>query len=359
MEQLDVTELPDDVVYHVCTLLLKRKQSSTDVRDWLRENGYVTASRETPNKILKWAFDREIIHFPVREDLELSMLVSRKSGVQCRISAVGDNGDMAFENIAELAADQVMDLIDQVQANGQKTEPPRDEVHIGLAAGGTSRSFANHLANKLKRAQDLPQIWLHTLTGNFFVDNPYSAPVVSLGMFQDVNPAPKYVVLESVPVVTAKDEANLRTRPFTREAFNAASDIDIVVTSVSVANHPHSMFQLAIQKENPDLADQRIDDLLNTKAWAGDILWQPFSTQGEPIECDVRAVSVVDYDDLIRLSNSPGKHVVCIAGLCTTCKLPKTEAVIPLMRCASSKRPFNHLVTTRSTVQEIQKALGW
>ena len=73
MEQLGVTELPDDVVYHVCTLLLKRKQSSTDVRDWPRENGYVTASRETPNKILKWAFDREIIHFPVREDLELSM----------------------------------------------------------------------------------------------------------------------------------------------------------------------------------------------------------------------------------------------------------------------------------------------
>ncbi len=273
MAQLDVTELPDDVVYHVATLLLKRKQLSTDVRDWLKENGYPTASRETPNKILKWAFERGIIIFPAREDLELSMLVSRKSGVQCRISAAGDNGEMAFENIAELAADQVMDLVRQVQANGKSIAPPRNEVHIGLAAGGTSRAFANHLANKLKWAKNLPQIWLHMLTSGFFIDNPDSAPIVSLGLFRDVKPTPEYVVLHSVPVVSAQEEKALRKRPFTREAFEKAKEIDIVVTSVSVANHSHSLFQLAIQKENPELAQSRIDDLLSKSDWAGDILW--------------------------------------------------------------------------------------
>ena len=356
---MKVEELPDDLIYQVCSLVLNKKRTGNEIERWLHRKGYKTANRQSANQILRSAYDRGIIQLPVREDFELAARLSTKSGAQCRVSPVNDNDPRAFEILAELAANQVMDLIPQIQANAKNVEPGRNEIHIGLAAGGTSRALASQLARKLKEARGLPEIWLHTLTSAFFNDYPDSAPVVSLGLFRDIKPTPKYVVLHSVPVVSAQEEKALRKNPFIREAFEMAREIDIVVTSVSVANHSHSLFQLAIQKENPTLARARIDDLLKNKEWAGDILLQPFSSQGRPIDCDVHAVSVVGFNDLVRLANAPDKHVVCIAGLCTVCKEPKPEAIVALMRSPSARRPFSHLVTTRSTAQEICKEFGW
>ena len=88
-------------------------------------------------------------------------------------------------------------------------------------------------------------------------------------------------------------------------------------------------------------------------------MWQPYSDKGKLIECDVHAVSVVNFGDLVRLSNTSGKHVVCIAGLCATCQESKWKAIVPLMRCGSKSRPFNYLVTTQSTAKKICEELGW
>ena len=88
-------------------------------------------------------------------------------------------------------------------------------------------------------------------------------------------------------------------------------------------------------------------------------MWQPYSDDGRFIDCDVRPVSVVNFEDLIRLSNQPSKHVVCIAGPCADCGMPKQDAIVPLMRCPKTRRPFNHLVTTEATAREICEALEW
>ena len=354
----EIDTMPDDVLYHVCTRVLRKKISLTGITIWLRANGYPAAKRTWPHRMLVEAFDRGLIFFPRRENFELAARIQRPSGALCRVSAVENDDETAFEAVAELAADQVLHLIRQVHAAGQEIDPPRDEVHIGLAAGGTSRAFANHLARKLQNERKLPVLWLHTLTSGFFVDNPDSTPVVSLSQFNVIEPRPKFVVLFSAPLVSRKAAKKVRELPFTREAFNAANDLDIVVTSVSVANHDHSLFQRAIMLEDPERADQRIEDL-DLQDWAGDIMWQPYSTKGQLIECEVRAVSVVDFAELVRLSNAPAKYVVCIAGLCADCKSSKEKAMVPLMRCANTSRPFNHLVTTQTTARRICKALGW
>jgi DNA-binding transcriptional regulator LsrR (DeoR family) len=111
-------------------------------------------------------------------------------------------------------------------------------------------------------------------------------------------------------------------------------------------------------QEDPRRAKQRIDKL-RRQGWAGDIMWQPYSEKGRPIECEFRAVSVVNFRDLVRLSNAPAKYVVCIAGLCVDCKESKQAAVVPLIRCAKTHRPFNHLVTTQSTAHGICEELEW
>jgi hypothetical protein len=355
---LNIDTLSDDALYRVCSLVLRKKLSDTEAAEWLQINGYPLATRAWPRKILAAAFDRGLIGFPLRENLELAARMQQNSGTVCRVSAIGDNDVTAFENVAELAADQVLLLIRQVHAAGMSAKRPRKRVHIGLAAGGTSKAFANHLARKLKKERELPELWLHTLTSGFFVDDPDGAPVVSLGQFNGIEPMPHYVVLHSAPLVARKDARKVRELPFTRDAFKAAPKIDIVVTSVSEAHHPHSLFERAIIQEDPERKESRINTL-DQQRWAGDIMWQPYSENGQPIECDVQAVSVVDFPDLVRLSNAAAKYVVCIAGLCAVCKMPKPAAVVPLMRCAKTHRPFNYLVTTQSTARAVCKELEW
>jgi hypothetical protein len=354
----EIERMPDDVLYHVCALILREKLSMTAATKWLMANGYPLAKREWPRKMLVEAFDRGLLVLPRRENLELAGRIQQASGTHCRVSGVEYDDETAFETVAELAADQVLHLIRQVHAAGQDIDPPDNQVHIGLAAGGTSRTFASHLARKLQKEQKLPELWLHTLTSGFFVDNPDSAPVVSLRQFKGIHPKPEFVVLFSAPLVSREEEKTVRELPFTRDAFEAAGELDIVVTSVSVAHHEHSLFQRAITQEDPGRADQRIK-ALDRQHWAGDIMWQPYSSKGRLIECDVRAVSVVDFRDLVRLSNTPAKYVVCIAGLCAECKSPKDKAVVPLMRCAETRRPFSHLVTTQSTALKVCENLGW
>jgi hypothetical protein len=350
--------VPDDVLYQVCIRMLRDRWSMKKIAKLLESKGYDKANLELPRHMLKEALDRNLISIRRHQDLETADRVERKSGTQCKVSAVEDDYPVEFDHLAELAADRVLDLIRLVHQNGQSIEPPRNEVHIGLAAGGTSRAFASHLASKLRQAKDLPVIWLHTLTSGFFVDNPDSAPVVSLGQFKDIEPKPHYVVLHSAPLESAEEAKMLRKRPLAREAFARATEIDIVVTSVSVANHEHSLFGRAIDMEDPELAQSR-KMKLDKQGWAGDIMWQPFSKEGKLIDCDVHAVSVVNFGDLVRLSNSPGKHVVCIAGLCASCEETKLKAIVPLMRCDSKNRPFNHLVTTKKIAQKICDELGW
>ena len=84
-----------------------------------------------------------------------------------------------------------------------------------------------------------------------FVDNPDSAPVVSLRQFKGIHPKPKFVVLFSAPLVSREEEKTVRELPFTRDAFEAAGERDIVVTSVSAAHHEHSLFQRAITQAEP------------------------------------------------------------------------------------------------------------
>lgn len=350
--------IPDDVTYQVCALLLRDKWSMTEITKWLRANGYPTAKREWPRKLLARAFDRELLQLPAREHYELGMRIHRNSGVACRVAEVDDHDEAALEGVAELAADEVLHLIRQVHAAGQETHPTRDEVHIGLAAGETSKAFAAHLARKLKGEKKLPHLWLHTLTSGFFVDNPDNAPVVSLGQFNDIEPRPEYVVLLSAPLLPSEEAAKLPKRPFTREAFEAAANLDIVVTSVSVANHAHSVFLHAITQEDPARSDERIGRM-QQRGWAGDIMWQPYAKDGRPIDPEVRPVSVVDFADLKRLANTTEKHVVCIAGPCAECHMNKKEAVVPLIRSTQARRPFSHLVTTESTARAICTDLGW
>ena len=87
-------------------------------------------------------------------------------------------------------------------------------------------------------------------------------------------------------------------------------------------------------------------------------MWRPYSRAGRTIEFEIEPVSVVRFNDLVRMSNDPRKHVICIAGNCAECSETKTSALTPFVRAnMQGRRPFSHLVTTSKTAQELCEEL--
>jgi DNA-binding transcriptional regulator LsrR (DeoR family) len=321
--------MPDHILYNVCEQALRQGSPPTEIANWLREKGYPGAKREWIRKLLAEAFKRGIVQLSNAEHHELALRITRESGTLTSVSMVADDQDGALDQVAELAAERVCELIRQVWAAGRETEPARDEVHLGLAAGGTSSAFAHHLGRKLKREAAIPKLVLHALTSGFIVDTPESAPVVSLLHFATLVPPPQYLVLYSSPLASPAELLELKNRAFTREPFAAVDNAQL----------------------------KYLD-------WRGDIMWQPYSSRGTPIDIDVKAVSVVSFEDLVALAqardeHSRKRHVVCIAGPCARCGEGKAKALEPLLRSPVGRRPFSHLVCSSSTAHEVCELLGW
>lgn len=358
--------VPDDVLYQVCTMTLREGRTVGAVTEWLKKNGYPSAKREWPRQMLVTAYAKGLLVLPGREHYELGLKIGANTNTVCRVAMVDDGEDAALDMVAKLAAEQALKLIRLVQetrkegsVTGEKDgEEDTDKVHIGFSAGGTSHAFAYHLARMLEGQHNLPMLVLHSLTSGFFMDDPSAAPVVSLQQFSRIEPKPEYVVLFSSPVVARNEVENLRSQPFTKEAFDAARKIDIIVTSVAVADHEHNLFRYAIGQKDPENSESRLDRLRKL-GWAGDIMWRPYSAAGEQLDCDIEPVSVVGFQDLVDRSSNKTSYVICIGGPCATCKETKKDALLPLLRCPAGRRPFSHLITTASTAKALCDELGW
>ena len=348
-----VKAMPDDLLYQIAHRLLRSGYSHADLTAWLKDHHKLsTATREWPRACLAYAYERKLITIAPREASALAYCLAIEADLKCRVSSSDE-----LAAVADLAADQACRVIEQVRLANEESDEPRRKVHVGISAGGTIGSFSKFLAERLEDRNDLPQLVFHALTSGFDPRNPMNTPAVTLGSFSRIRPEPEFSVLLSEPLVPSDAAKRMHTRPFLKNAYERAKALDIVVTSLSVADHPHSMFVTALEQENPGKSQARRKKL-SQQDWAGDIMWRPYSRAGRTIEFEIEPVSVVRFDDLVRMSNDPRKHVICIAGNCAECSATKTSALTPFVRAnMQGRRPFSHLVTTSKTAQELCEEL--
>jgi DNA-binding transcriptional regulator LsrR (DeoR family) len=149
-------------------------------------------------------------------------------------------------------------------------------------------------------------------------------------------------------MVNTDDYERTRDLPGVREAFKAARDVDIVVTSLARREDPHSRFN-QFMKVAPD--EQKRE--LKAAGWTGDVLWQPFS-KNEPIlvQNGLRAMSTFDLPLLREWAGRKDKHVVLVAGPCGKCGAHKASALRPLL-VEPDLRVSNHLVTHLDTAEAL------
>lgn len=267
------------------------------------------------------------------------------------VQVVNSRGRAAAGHVAAAGADLVLSLIERLaKTNGGKP------VHIGLGAGFATLVVAKRLAYQVRSQMGFPDLVVHALSsGGFLADEPQKAPITYFGYFEDSLVDVEYVALFSQPFVSNEEDfQTVKKSPGVARSFERAEEIDIVVTSLAEAQHDHGVLVKLLRcliddgTLPPDVLEQ-----MSRADWKGDVQFRPYSSEGPMLEkCPVRAVTLFELSDLVRLARTDGKYVVLLGGPCGECGRTKTSALLPLL-AEPELRLWTHLLTDVETAGEL------
>lgn len=247
----------------------------------------------------------------------------------------------AIDHVAATAATLMVELILDL---GNKHE----NVHVGLGGGYTTRLVAYHLATQLRALPDLPKLTLHALSTGFNPMGPHTAPVAFFGFFEDISPEVEYVGLFAPPVVETEQYRQTIRRSGVKESFDAREDLHLVVTSLGSASHGHGDFFRFMQ-----LGKKRGLKVLEKAGWIGDVQYRPYSATGPIVEdTEIRAVTLLELNELSEMAASGDKYVLVVAGPCAVCGETRSDAVRPLF-VAPELRLWSHFAMDMATAEDL------
>jgi len=332
--------------YRVAELFVKgvpAKQISVQIA---REMGYsVGLTHENVYELVRKLFDRGLAWFaPPRHTRLEASLRAKYAGIEGRHVEVVDGTEM--DPVPVRAALHVHRLIHQLAG------PNRDRpVHLALGVGRSVQMFARALAARLRSDPKAPHVVLHAMAPSYDLGDPLETPITFFTYFMDVLPRPGFVSFQGVPVVRADEYGAVRRGPVVAEAFEAASQVQIVVTSMASSADEHG-YLLKYERRYGD--GRRGETWLLEAGWIGDLHLRPYSRTGVIVPGDdcLMPLSLFELPDLRRLSGEEGKHVVLLCPPCRQCDKTKAAALQPLLQ-AEDLRVWNHLFLEPRTAEEL------
>jgi len=316
----------------VCSLFCEEGLTATQIQKRMNEEHSTEMTREEPYRYLRTAAGRGWIRFDPPQEHSLQRQIREGAYPWLHDVSVVQTG--RSEDVAYRGAKMLLELLQQHYSGG--------EVHIGFSGGSSLRTLARRFAELLhKPAQHLPgKIVFHALVAGFDVNDPTTDPNAFFTYFVGDPAMPvetSFVALHSPALVEAESEAQLRKLPGIKEAYESASEIDIIVTSTSCWRDEHSML-----RHYMNVAGASVEEL-EKEGCLGDVLWQPFGSAG-PFELNshIRAMTIMRLSELSELVAN-GKHVLLVAGPCASCHRPKAEIVKTILD--QEHRLITHLVT--------------
>ena len=135
-----------------------------------------------------------------------------------------------------------------------------------------------------------------------------------------------------------------------KEAFAAKDDIDLVVTAMGDFHDPHDLLSIFLEDSGQDL------DALRQRGWLANVQYRPFTANGPARERprDLRAVTVFELEDLVKLAEMRTKEVILMARQCAICGRTRAEALRPLLTNPTLK-VFSTLILDAATARELLK----
>jgi DNA-binding transcriptional regulator LsrR (DeoR family) len=341
----DLRDVDDTTLIEACELFFGGKgvgpvQEFVNDRMLARETG-LKIKRSEVYQLIKIAKRRNLfVVVPPRQKIYEDQIMHRYRAKPGTVHVV--NMD-SLAGIAASAADIVIELIEQLRHK-------KDHLRIGLGGGWTTMLVASELAKRLPGVTSPPELTLHALSSGFDVTRPRTAPVSFFGYFADLGMTINYIGLFATAVAESKNYEKIKQQPGVLESFEMKNDIDIVVTSLGSASHNLGDFSKFMAHGTQGGVMK-----LRRAGWLGDVQYRPYSSSG-PISVDpgIRAVTLLELEDLAHMASDecPDKHVVVVAGPCSVCGHPRSDAVLPLLDEPNLK-VWTHLVMDQTTAGHV------
>jgi len=364
--------LSNEAVYQVARMLIEKGLKRTQITDWLiqhfedelwwlhetmtamqKRNATRTRIYDIAGEILPRNLGRLVPPRSMRtarkllRKYKIDKTRRRIEIVDARKEHTLNTGDVRQE-VAMISAEVVLQRIHDL--GGKKADGC---VHVGFGAGITTMNVARHLGQLIDMEPYCPELAIHALTSGFSMDS-MPAPVMFFRFF-DTSKTSKTVIrdvpLFSAPTVQCGRFDELKTQPVVREAFAQAVDIDIVVTSLAAAGDEHGLLNQFLVNQGAHVINR-----LRKLGWVGDVQFRPYSSTGPIKLADdmIRAVTLFELEDLVRLAGTENKYVILVAGPCNECETLKEKALAPLM-AEEKLRAWSHLIADIETGEKLLK----
>lgn len=330
--------LPRDLRYEVVRSWLRGEAAKATART-LNEELERRGIRERANHhvvrvVLTGIWEEQHLLLQPPADEELARQVAaycRVSNEQVQVvrSPLGDEA-ATLQAAAQRAADITCMLIERLAES-------KKEVHVGIGAGQTSYLACVRLAQRLVASEPLlraqRKLVFHAISPGCDAERPLDDPSAKFALLDRIGLPTGFVGLFAEAVVPTERIEEVKRLPGTQRGYERKGEIDIVLTSFASRHSAHGLWNRYAACYPSAL--RQLDRL----GWIGDLHFRPFAEDG-PITQDVgiEAVTLFTIEELRKLAESDGKHVVLISGP------RKIDALIPVINCPAL-RCWDYLVT--------------
>jgi len=339
----------DALVFRVAQLFIGpggESRSPTDIADQVtREfNRHPALSRERIYPLITEAVQRGFLRLvpPVSQQLA-DKLTTRYPSLQSSILRVVETASPQDNaNVATAAAQLALDHLGEITKH-KKGQP----VGLGLGPGRATLDFCRAFGTLLRECPDPAKLKFVAISAGCPANAPEYASISFFNLF------PPHVVHSKVglfaeTLVPQKDFETIKGRTGVKEAFEARDSIDLVVTSMGDAQDKDDLLCMFLEQSGADLAS------LRAAGWIGNVQYRPYTTRGPVKEKpnDLRAVTLYELEDLVRVADQKNKHVILLARQCGLCGRTHADALRPLLTNPALK-VFSTLVMDAATAREL------
>lgn len=341
----ELQRMSDEIVFAACERLISGMKP-TEIRDWLRERYRRRFTREQIYPMLEEALRRNyVLLCPPEERALAKKLEELHCGEGGDINVVNGRGEIASRAVADVAARRAVEVILDLS---RKT----NVCHLGIGAGLTTLLVVKRIAQLFRARIHKPKLVLHAMSPGFAVQSPQTSPTSYFAYFEEARCNVEYWGLFAPAVVHTDEYEKVRKLPGVVESFRHASEVDVIISSLATARDRHGLLNHLIRLQD-ERENTRIAERLRGAGWIGDVQFRPFTKDG-PLgdEAGVRAFTLFELEDLVRIARDPDKAVILVAGPCGRCHRSRSSAVLPLLR-VPELRVWSHLVTDLDTARRL------
>ena len=149
-------------------------------------------------------------------------------------------------------------------------------------------------------------------------------------------------------VIPANEFERIKLRTGVKEAFESRDEVSVVVTSMGDFFDEHDLLATFLGYS------ARIGLRCMRAGWIGSVQYRPYSASEPIIEKpdEMRAVTLFELEDFVRMADSKNKHVVLIARQCGLCGKTRAAALLPLLT-SPRLRVWSELVMDEATARDL------